>query len=50
MEEEIKKIVKESIKDILKDNLTFESKGWQWHTDLIVKFDGEEIAKVRIDN
>lgn len=49
MDEETKKDLKENIKDILKESLTFESKGWQWHSDLIIKFDGEEIDRVKIE-
>jgi tRNA A37 methylthiotransferase MiaB len=45
-----KTISKDDIKKILKENLTIQVKNWQFHSDIIVKFDGEVITKAKIDS
>jgi len=42
--------MKKEIKDILKENLTIRVDNWQFHSDIIIKFDGEIITKAEIDN
>lgn len=41
--------IKETIKEVLKENLTIEVNNWQFNADIILKFDGEVICKVKID-